>query len=101
MKPWVWSFFEKTFYEEHVSSSCFGAHFESWVKHLGSPLAIPKNYERIVGSQMGYAFGTCRPKSHINLCNASLVHPSLVGHTRKPDFYNPTPLFEYDILSIM
>ena len=25
-KPWVWSFFEKTFYQELVSSSCIGAY---------------------------------------------------------------------------
>ena len=31
-KLWVWSFFEKNFYQELVGSSCIGVYFESWVK---------------------------------------------------------------------
>jgi hypothetical protein len=36
-------FFDKTFYLEIVSSSCVGAHFESWVKVLGLPFSYLSN----------------------------------------------------------
>ena len=34
------------------------------------------NFERILGSKIGYAYGTCYSKSWICLCMASLAHPS-------------------------
>ena len=34
------------------------------------------NFERILGSKIGYVHVTCCPKSRISLCKASLAHPS-------------------------
>ena len=34
VKLWISSFFERNLYEELVSSSYFGAYFESWVKFV-------------------------------------------------------------------
>ena len=63
-KSWVWSFFEKTAYEELTSSSCCGA--SSF--HLS-------NFEKLLRSKKRYVHAP-HPTSHINLCKASLAHPS-------------------------
>ena len=63
-KSWFWSFFEKTFHEELTSASCFGA--SSF--HLS-------NFEKILRSKKGYVHAP-RSQFHINLCKASLAHPS-------------------------
>ena len=63
MKPKISSFFEKTFYQELASSSCFKAYFENSVQNLGPPLPTFANFERISGFKKGYAYGTQCPSS--------------------------------------
>jgi hypothetical protein len=89
------SFFEKTFYEELISSLCIKVYFESWVKlfHLS-------NVGIILGSKIGYLHGKCCPKSWIVLWNANLGSPILVGQARKLVFNSPTPIFVHGNLSI-
>ena len=41
-----------------------------------SSFHLVSNFERILGSKIGYAQGTCCLKSPISLCKASLAHPS-------------------------
>ena len=52
-----------------------GAYFESWVKFL-ERLLLTFKLERILGSEIGYAHGTCFPKSQINQCIISLAQSS-------------------------
>ena len=68
-------FFEKTFYQELVSSFCIGAYFESSVKFLGLPLSTSKTLCEIQ-DLTGYAHGISCPSIHISLCKVSLTHPS-------------------------
>ena len=71
MEPW-----DET--EMKFSIKCLIAHllaktiFESWVKLLGPPLAISKNFEKILGSQVGYVHGTQYRKTRIEICKGSL-----------------------------
>ena len=85
IKPWVWSFFEKTFYIEPISSSYIGAYFEP-------PLPTSQTPKRNLGSKIGYVHGTCQPQSQNWPLQDQLGPPILVRQTIKLDFNNPTPL---------
>ena len=58
------------------------------------------NFEKILGSIIGYAHRARCLKSRIDLCNVSLARPSHVGQTRKPSFYSPRSLFVFGKLSM-
>ena len=51
--------------------------FESRVKFFGPPLSTSQTLREILRSKIGYVHGTCCPKTHISLYNASLgTHPN-------------------------
>ena len=53
MKLWIWSFFEKIFYEELVSLSFIRAYFVSLVTFFEMSSFQLSNFERILGSKHG------------------------------------------------
>ena len=61
----------------NVSTPCIELYFESSMKFLGPTLFHLSSFEGLLGYRIRYKHMTWCSKFQIDLCNSSLVHPSL------------------------
>jgi hypothetical protein len=77
-EPWVWSFFEKLVIKSSLSHCVLELILNVVCNSLDLLFPLLK-LERILTSEIGYAYGNQCPKAWINLCQASLTRSLCIG----------------------